>query len=195
MRRIDPQPRIGKGDIMWENNEYRMEIKDDSVLDFEKVMLTSGECNHLLPMIFIGESSEQVAYYDCHGFTPLSRYRIERTEDAFFIIEKVLVIMSCIMDYLLSPAKVMLTTETVFFNTETGDIKIAYVPTHESPDSLRKHLLILTAQLKADISDGYAGYLDRFARTVHQNNYHMRDLINSVGSLRRELYLKTSVSS
>ena len=40
---------------MWENNEYRMCFREDSILDFERAMLSSGECSYLLPMMFIYE--------------------------------------------------------------------------------------------------------------------------------------------
>ena len=180
---------------MWENNEYKMHFNEDTVLDFERIMLTSGECDYLLPMIFLGEGSEQVAYYDCRGLSPLSRYKIDRTEDAFYILEKVLIIMSCVVEYLIDPEKVMLTTDTIFFNVETGEIKIAYVPSIEVSASLRKHILALISELKADVEDDYQSYLDSFAVTVHRNNYQIRDLVNKLGLIRRELYLKTNASS
>ena len=104
---------------MWENNEYRLCFREDSILDFERVMLSSGECSYLLPMVFVSGDSKHVAYYDCKGFVPLSRYRVDRTEDALFILERVLIILSSAIEYLITPAKIFLSTDTVFFNTET----------------------------------------------------------------------------
>lgn len=184
-----------KGNDMWENNEYRMCFREDSILDFERVMLSSGECAHLLPMIFVSGNSQHVAYYDCKGFVPLSRYRVDKTEDALFILERVLIILSSAIEYLITPAKISLSTDTVFFNTETGDIKIAYVPVKEVPAGSSRNLLRLIAQLKADVTDGYRDYLDRFAAMVYGNNYHLRELTDRMGLLRRELYQQTSASS
>ena len=45
---------------MWENNEYRMCFREDSILDFERAMLSSGECRDLLPMMFISGNSKHV---------------------------------------------------------------------------------------------------------------------------------------
>ncbi len=180
---------------MWENNEYKLCFKEDSILDFERIMLSSGECDYLLPMLFLGGSSRQVAYYDCRGFVPLSRYRVDRTEDALFILERVLIILSRAIEYLITPAKVSLSTDTVFFNAETGEIKIAYVPVKEVPAGSSINLLRLIAQLKADVTDEYKSYLDRFAAVVYGNNYHLRELTDRMGLLRRELYLQTSASS
>ena len=180
---------------MWENNEYRMCFREESILDFERAMLSSGECSHLLPMLFLSSDSKHIVYYDCKGFVPLSRYRVDKTEDALFILEKVLIILSSAIEYLITPAKILLSTDTVFFCAETGEIKIAYVPVKEEPAGSSKNLLRLIAQLKADVTDGYKGYLDRFASVVYANNYHLRELTDKMGLLRRELYLQTSASS
>ncbi|MCQ2547094.1 MAG: DUF6382 domain-containing protein [Clostridia bacterium] len=180
---------------MWENNEFKMYLNDLEIPEFEKVMLTSGECDFLIPMIFIGEESEQVAYYDCSGFVPLKRYSVETAEDAFFIIENVLVIVGGLTDYLITPARIKLDRDTVFFNTDTGEIKIAYVPAGENTTDLKRNLLNLIAQLKMDINDGHGDFLDRFARIIHYGNYHIDELLNRLGVLKRELYSQTISSS
>ena len=174
---------------MWNKNEYRICLRDGAILDYEKVMLASGECSHLFPMFFIGAKAEQFAYYDCRGFTPLSKYRIDRTEDAFFILEKVILIMSSVVEYLISPSKLLLTTDTVFFNVETGEIKIAYVPVPEGSGGVRRNLLTFISQLKSDIGDCRSGYIDDFANQVNRNNCRLRDLSNRIGLIRRELYV------
>lgn len=179
---------------MWENNDYKMCMREESILDFERVMLSSGECNYLIPMLFIGETDRLTAYYDCRGFIPLSKYKVEKTTDALYIMEKVLLIMSNVVEYLITPSKIMLTTDTVFYDTENGEIKIAYVPVDDGQDSLRRNLITIIAQLKADICDGHGEYLDRLANLVYSNNYHLRDLVNKLGLLRRELYSQTSAS-
>lgn len=179
---------------MWENNEYKLCFREDSILDFERVMLSSGECSHLIPMLFISADDRQVAYYDCKGFAPLSKYRVDRTDDALFILERVLIILGSAIEHLITPAKIFLSTDTVFYNPESGDIKIAYVPVSEVPAGTSKNLLRLIAQLKADVTDDHKEFLDRFAVIVHDNTYHIRDLTNKVGLLRRELYLQTSAS-
>lgn len=179
---------------MWENNDYKMCMREESILDFERVMLSSGECSYLIPMLFIGETDKLTAYYDCRGFIPLSKYKVEKTADALYIMEKVLLIMSNVVEYLITPSKVMLTTETVFYDTDSGEIKIAYVPVDDDQDSLRRNLITIIAQLKADICDDYGEYLNRLANLVYSNNYHLRDLVNKLGLIRRELYSQTSAS-
>ena len=91
-------------------------FREDAILDFERAMLSSGECSYLLPMMFISGGSKHVVYYDCKGFVPLSRYRVDKTEDALFILEKVLIILTNAIGYLITPAKIFLSTDTVFYN-------------------------------------------------------------------------------
>ncbi|MDO4869673.1 MAG: DUF6382 domain-containing protein [Bacillota bacterium] len=180
---------------MWENNHYRITLKEDSIHDYEKIMLTSGECGFLLPMVFISENGSETAYYKCSGFSAISTYSIERTDDALFILEKVLLILSHVAEYLISPARMTLTNETVFYSAEMSEIKIAYVPLCGDSISLRRNLIRFIAQIKADINDGHGAYLDKIARLIHYENYRIDDIIDRVGLLKRELYSKTSASS
>ena len=103
---------------MWENEEFKMTFKEDAIHEYERVILTSGDCNHLIPMSFIGENNKEIVYYNCSGFASISTFRVEKTDDALFIIEKVLLILSNIVEYLITPAKVTLNTDTVFYNQD-----------------------------------------------------------------------------
>lgn len=177
---------------MWKNNEFKMCYSKGSILEFERIILSSGECDRLLPMIFINEDSNNIVYYDCKGFVPLSRYTVDRTEDALFVLEKVLLILHCVIEHLITPGKITLTTDTVFFNANTGEIKIAYVPTSEESAGLRRHILTLISQLKSEISDNHTDYLDSFALLIYENSHQLRDLINKLGFIRRKLYFETN---
>lgn len=172
---------------MWENREYRLNFREESILGFERIMLSSGQCSSLLPMVFISEDTGLLAYYDCGGFVPLSSYRIDRTEDALFILEQVLPIMNSLVEYLINSEKIVLSTETVFYNPDTGEIKIAYVPDSSGHPEMRRHILSFIAYLKSEITDGNKGMLDIVARTVYENKYCLMDLVNRIGMLRRRL--------
>ncbi|MDD6311434.1 MAG: DUF6382 domain-containing protein [Firmicutes bacterium] len=175
---------------MWENNEFKLAIAENSIYEHERIMLSSGSCSYLLPMDFVGENGKSVAYYSCSGFAPLSSYRIERTDDALFILEKVLLMLNQVVEYLISPARVTLTLDTIFYNIETGEIKIAYVPIAEKKANLKFNMLVLISQLKKELYDGDAAYLDKIAQLIHYNNYEIRDIVNCIGRFRRELYNK-----
>ena len=88
-----------------------------------------------------------------------------------------------------------LSSDTIFYNQETGEIKIAYVPLPGEAVSIRRNLIKFIAQLKADIKDGNGAYLDKIARTIHYGNHPITEIVRRVGLLKRELYLQTSASS
>ena len=40
---------------MWENNEFRIKLRENSIMEYEKIMLSSGQCDFFMPMGFMGE--------------------------------------------------------------------------------------------------------------------------------------------
>ncbi len=173
---------------MWENKEFRIKLQDNLIYDYEKVMLSSGQCDFFMTMGFVGDEEGETACYYCSGFAPLSGYRIERTEDALFLLERTLVILRNSIEYLISPTRVTLTTNTVFYNKDTGQVKIAYIPQDNPNMNLRKSLVSLIGELKADLSDGHEELLDEIARCIYYKNYFIKDIINRVAIVKRELY-------
>lgn len=175
---------------MWDNREFKIRLEENTMRDFERVMLTSGECSLFMPMGFMGEDDGEVVFYDCSGFAPLSSYQIEKTEDALYILEKIMIILGQAVEYLITPSKVTLSTDTVFYNKDTGQVKIAYVPLSGDQNSLRKNIIAFMAQLKEDICDGKAEYLNQVAKYIYYHNYYIRDIVNKIGLYKRELYLE-----
>lgn len=177
---------------MWRNNEYKMSFHENSIHEYEKIILTSGDCGYLLPMVFIGVKEKEIAYYKCDGFSPLSEFKLEKTEDVIFILEKVLLIIRHLSDYLITPSRLTITEDTVFYNEQTGELKIAYVPSGESDSNIRKALLNFLIQLKSDVADGLEGYLEESASMITNPAFEIRDMVNHLGLLRRKLYSQTS---
>ena len=173
---------------MWENKEFRIRLEENSMKDFEKIMLTSGECSIFIPLGFIREGSGEYGSYNCSGFAPLNSYRIERTEDALYILENVLLILKRSVEYFIDPSKVKITNETVFYNKDTGQVKIAYVPLLKEEMNLKKNLVKFIGQLKSEIRDDKENYLVEAAKYIYFHNYYLREMINKVGVLKRQVY-------
>lgn len=173
---------------MWENREFRIRMEENTFRDYERIMLTSGECSFFMPMGFMGEDDGEVVCYDCSGFAPLSSYRIERTEDALYILECVLLIAGKAVEYLITPARITVTEDTVFYNKETGQVKIAYVPVPGKRISIRENMVRFIKQLKVNIRDGREGYLDEAERYIMQHNYYIREMVNKIGMFKRQIY-------
>lgn len=173
---------------MWNNSEFRVRLGEDTMRDYERVMLTSGECSFFMPMGFMSEDEGEVVCYDCSGFAPIRSYRIEKTEDALYILERVLLIVGKSIEYLITPAKITINADTVFYNKDTGEVKIAYVPVQTKRMSLRRNLALFIGQLKTDICDGKEQYLVEAARYILYHNYYIREMVNKIGVFKRQLY-------
>ena len=179
---------------MWNNREFKIRLEENAMRDFERIMLTSGACSLFMPMGFMAEDDGEIVCYDCSGFTPLAGYRIERTEDALYILEKLLVILGQAVEYLISPARITLTTDTVFYSKDTGEVKIAYVPMENGAGSLRHNMVAFISQLRRELCDGNQERLDQVARYIYYNNYYIRDLLHKVGVFKRELHMNKAAS-
>lgn len=175
---------------MWENKDFTMRVEENTFKNYERIMLTSGECSFFMPMGFFGEDGCEVVSYDCSGFAPLSSYRIEKTEDALFILENVLIIVGKSVEYLITPAKIKVTTDTVFYNRETGQVKIAYIPNSGENVNLRTNIALFIGQLGEDIIDDNKGCLMEIAKLITYNNYYIREIVNKIGLCRRQLYME-----
>lgn len=176
---------------MWENREFSIRLEENTFRDYEKIMLSSGECGYFMPMGFMGEKGAEIVSYDCSGFAPLSSYRVEKTEDALYILECVLLIIGRSIEYLITPARITINTDTVFYNKETSQVKIAYVPAAGNDLSIRRNLVSFIRQLKADICDGNGRYLDEAEKFIMYHNYYIREMVNKVGLFKRQLYTES----
>ena len=173
---------------MWENSDFRIRLKENSIAEHEKIMLSSGQCEIFMPMGFLGDEEGVIASYDCSGFAPLSGYRIESTEDALYLLERTLIILGNAVQYFITPAKVMLTTNTVFYNRDTGQVKIAYVPLGGEDVDLKQNIVAFIEQLKADLRDGREDFLTQASRYIYYKNYYINDIITKVALMKRQIY-------
>ena len=44
---------------MWENREFSIRLEENTFRDYEKIMLSSGECGYFMPMGFMGEKVQR----------------------------------------------------------------------------------------------------------------------------------------
>lgn len=173
---------------MWENREFRIRIEENTMKEYERVMLTSGECSLFMPMGFMSEDGGETVCYNCSGFTPLSNFRIEKTEDVLYILERTLLILERSVEFLITPSKIWLSTDTVFYNKDTGEVKIAYVPSEGKEGSLRRNIVTFLIEIKCDVQDDHKSYINKIAKCICSGNYYIRDIINKIGIYRREIY-------
>ncbi len=172
---------------MWEDRDFRIRLREGAIRDFEKIMLSGSDCDIFMSMGFMSEGGREYGMYECSGFAPLSGYRVERTEDAMYILENVLIILNRSVEYLIDPTRVRITEDTVFYNKDTGQIKIAYVPLEKYETDMKKNLVRFIDVLKRGIRDGYAGYLSQAAEYIMYRDHRLREMTDKVGVLKRQI--------
>ncbi len=163
-------------------------------------------------MTFLRSENGLTARYECSGFTPLSSFRIERTEDVLYLMEKVFLVLHRAPEYLLDPERILLRTELVFYSREKDDLKIAYVPrppgsnragsgdktgtgrqagsgdSAKSPATpFHRELILLLAQMKQEVRDPHGDLIARLARELYYHCPDTKSMLRTIGLLRREL--------
>ena len=180
---------------MWENGIYQITTERDLFYQFERVMLTDSGCRFFIPMHFMFEDDQLCAVYECSGYAPLSSFRVERTEDALYIMEKTCLILHRAPEYLIDPERITLTSDMVFYQIESSDVRIAFLPRKHDSTNLRKRLILFLAELKKDIRDHEAPLLDQLARSMYYGSLDMLSLITQIGILRRSFDPQTNDAS
>ena len=151
--------------------------------DHEQVVLASGECPLFFPTGFVREPECLCATYECSGFSPLDSYRIERTTDVLYLLEKVLLILHQCRDYFFFPENVTVTGRTVFYRPATSEVKMAYCPSPQ-PDLIRSICSFLV-ETKRDVTDVHKSILDEVGIRFLRENLSTADMLTVTGLARR----------
>lgn len=170
------------------NNDFKLNLKDGAFKDFEKVVLSSGVCNLFMPMGFVSSEDGELVSYDCSGYTALSQCNITQIKEALDILEKTFLIISRAGEYLISPSKITLNKETIFYHERTKQIKIAYVPIDKQWASLKENMLEFVYEVEDGIKGNNRVYLEKVRRHLDHNNYYIKDIVNLIGELKRQIH-------
>ncbi len=169
------------------NNDFKLQLKDGSIKDFEKIVLSSGICELFMPMGFVRMEDGELVSYNCSGYTSLRQCELKEAAEAFEILEKTLILVNRAGEYLITPGKITLSMDTIFYNRKTKQVRIAYVPVEENQLSLRENMSEFFSQMKEKISGKERGYLEKVKSQMEERNYYIGDLINMIGEIRRTL--------
>ena len=167
---------------------YRFEA--DRLLSHETAMISRGLCDSFLPTSYIYDMGGITAVYDSDGYKPLSEYRIEETGDILYILEKILLMLRRSQDYLFAPERILISPETVFYQQDTGDMKIAFIPIAGNNNDLHRNILQFLIRTKGDLCDPFISYLNVFAHKSVNDNLSLEDMLTLAGYLRRQLDIK-----
>lgn len=166
----------------------------DRFYPHEIVMLSDGSCPLFFPTVFIREDGQVLAVYDCSRHAPLGSFRIEKTEDALFLLEKVLLLVHRSSEYLIMPERILLSAGTVFYDEDSGSVRVAFVPVPEPGCDLQQSILRFLGELMTDLCDVNQPHLEQLAQTIQRRSLNLRDMLTLTGLTRRQLDSKTSGS-
>lgn len=169
------------------NNDFRLRLKEGSVKEFEKVVLSSGLCDLFMPMGFVSCEEGELVSYHCSGYTALKQCSIKEARAALDILEKILRLVSEAAEYLITPSRITLDMNTIFYDRKTGQVRIAYVPLENPHSTLRENMIGFITQMEGAVGREDRLYLETVKNKMQENNYYLADMINLIGDMKRKL--------
>lgn len=169
-------------------NDYVLEFPEEAILPFEERVLASGLCDFALPMQFTTSKGIKRVSYECSGYRALAELKLFNLRDIYEVLEKTMITLSKVNEFLIDINKLTLNMNTVFYHLKHKDIKLAYVP-EECGGTISGKILRFLDVLGEGGEARTREYLKRTAEAIRQQNYSLQDIVRYIGALKREMYL------
>lgn len=169
-----------------QDRNYEICLPDSSIRPFEQKMLESGLCSFAIPMHFVRHGKKIRICYDCSGYTSLKALGRLPLPLAFEILEKVFLCLRTSGEYLISPDRMQLDLELVYFREESRDVRLLFLP-GTTQDSSSRELIHFLNQFKDLLPPDGQRMIEKIASERTRRNRSFRELANIVGEIRREL--------
>ena len=167
-------------------------IPEGRIAPFEEKILASGLCDFALDMTFTRIRGVTSARYDCTGYVAVQELDLTQPQKAFEILEKTLLTMTHAGEFFIDRDKVLLNTETVFYNRRCKDVRIAYFPREERLE-IRSSVEAYINELAAMTSEKGRALLERTLLLFGRNNCDLPQMITVVGEIRRAVSVQGAV--
>ncbi len=184
---IEPAANAGENKMDIRSSDFKLQLKEGAVKDYEKVVLSSGLCELFMPMGFVSSEEGELAFYHCSGYTPLKECNITEAKEALEILEKTFILVSRAGEYLIAPSSIMLNLNTIFYNKDTKQVRIAYVPAEQESMTLQENMAGLISQVEYGIRGNQKVYLEKIKKQLEEKNYYIKDMIDLIGALKRKI--------
>lgn len=166
--------------------KFEKEYFNNELKEFEMNILTDQVCSSFVPTSFIKETDRLTAIYSYDGFLKISQCRFKDIIQPLNLVERVIRELVRGGSYYLDYSRAELTCDTVFYCSESQEIKLAYIPVKEA-GSFGSNLIEFITQLKNCYFGNSAEYLDRLIAFLRENNYSTDEIINRIIELKREV--------
>ena len=179
------------------DNNFRIQLKEGAIKEYEKVILTQVN-DIFMPMGFVAFDEGELVSYNCSGYSSLKQCDIREVLEALEILERTFLLVSRASEYLISPSQITLSLDTIFYDRDTRQVRIAYVPVSGERLSLRENMAEFITEIRDNLYEKEKTYMDKVKEQMEENNYYIHDLINVIGDIRRsavkELTIEEAVS-
>jgi hypothetical protein len=170
---------------------YRLDIPEGSIAPFEEKILASGLCDFALDMTFTRFRGSTRASYDCDGYVAVKELDLMRPQKVFEVLEKTLLTLNHAGEFFIDRDKVLLNTDTVFYNRRCKDVRIAYFPRSEGME-IRQSVEEYVRELAAMTGEKGRSLLERTLLLFSQNNCGLPQMITVVGEIRRAVAVQAA---
>ena len=166
------------------DNNFRVELKEGAIKEYEKVILS--EVNDIfMPMGFVSFDEGELVTYNCSGYSSLRQCDIKEVMEALEILERTFLLVSRASEYLIAPNRITLSMDTIFYDRESHQVRIAYIPVERMSANLRENMSSFITEMKGNLQERDKAYMDKVRNQIEENNYYIQDLINIIGDIRR----------
>ncbi len=170
---------------------YRLDIPEGIIAPFEEKILASGLCDFALDMTFTRFRGNTRASYDCNGYVAVKELDLMRPQKVFEVLEKTLLTLNHAGEFFIDWDKVLLNTDTVFYNRRCKDVRIAYFPRSEGME-IRQSVEEYVRELAAMTGEKGRSLLERTLLLFSQNNCGLPQMITVVGEIRRAVAVQAA---
>lgn len=170
-----------------QNKDFKLRLKEGSVKEFEKIVLSSGLCELFMPMGFVSCEDGEIVSYNCSGYTALRHCGLKDVRQALEILEKTFLLVSKAGEYLITPSRIMLTLDTIFYDRRTKQVRVAYVPMPRDRMNLQENMMTFIGEVGRQLPGKKQEYLEKVKKQIKENNYYIKDIIHLIGELKRKI--------
>ena len=170
------------------DTDYTLDFPKESIKLFEERILASGLCDVIVPMSFQTGKNVKSVTYDCSGYASVRDLEPKNIREIYEILEKTLITLSKSTEFLISPEKITLNIDCVFYNLRSRRVRIAYIPSERG--TVWEHIYGFAMELMNMAEEEAKNYLSELLEEGRLNNYNIRDMAKIVREQKRILFAK-----
>lgn len=175
----------------FEESEHNLKLKPCDIMEFEENLIASGTCDFILPARLMYEKTRLIINYDAGGYVCLSDFEVLGLEELLELLEKTLINLKSISQYLIIPERVTLNEETIYQNMRNGEVKFIYIPKRE--ESIITGVLRFIGILERYVMPESKRFVAEIYAIIRKYNLPLEDMITLVVIKRRELFQKRQI--